>query len=211
MNLGILGTGNVGSTLGRRFAEQGHSVLYGSRHPESDSTRELLDTHPGLARAVEPVELASKVELILLALPYGALDDVIPSLGLLDGTILVDATNPVAPGLDGLQALGPDASASEKVARLAPRARVVKAFNTIGTAVMEDPTYDGQRAFLPVAADDDEAKRIVLDLARELGFDAVDFGPLTNARYLESLAMIWIQLAYPLGHGNDFALVKVGR
>ena len=102
-------------------------------------------------------------------------------------------------------------TASEKVARLAPKARVVKAFNTIGTAVMENPIFDGQRAFLPVAADDDEAKRIVLDLARELGFDAVDFGPLINARYLESLAMIWIQLAYPLGHGKDFAFVTVGR
>jgi predicted dinucleotide-binding enzyme len=210
MNLGILGTGNVGSTLGKRFAEQGHSVLYGSREPEGDKVKKLLDDHPGHARAVETVELPALVDLIVLAVPFGALDELIPSLGLLDGTILVDATNPLAQGLSGL-VLGFDTSAAENVSRLAPRARVVKAFNTVGSKVMENPVYGEQRAFLPVAADDPEAKETVLGLARELGFDAVDAGPLSHARYLEPLAMLWIQLAYPLGHGNEFAFVKAER
>lgn len=210
MNLGILGTGNVGTTLGQRFAEKGHSVLYGSRDPEGDRVKKLLDDHPGHARAVEPAELAGVVDLILLAVPYEAIDDLVPSLGLLDGTILVDATNPLAQGLSGL-ALGFDDSAAEKVARLAPKARVIKAFNTVGSKVMEDPVFGDRRAFLPVAGDDPEAKEQVLGLARELGFDAVDAGPLAHARYLEPLAMLWIQLAYPLGHGNDFAFVKVAR
>lgn len=210
MNLGILGTGNVGSTLGKRFAERGHSVLYGSRDPEGEKVHELLDDHPGHARATEPVELPGLVDLLLLAVPYGAIDDLVPSLGRLDGTILVDATNPLAGNLDGL-VLGFDTSAAEKVARLAPEARVIKAFNTVGSKVMENPVYGDRRAFLPVAGDDPEAKETVLGLAREVGFDAVDAGPLANARYLEPLAMLWIQLAYPLGHGNQFAFVKVAR
>ena len=210
MNLGILGTGNVGATLGRRFAEKGHSVLYGSRDPEGHKVKKLLDDHSGHARAVEPVALPGVVDLILLAVPYAALDDLVPSLGLLDGTVLVDATNPLDPALTGLM-LGFDTSAAEKVARLAPRARVIKAFNTVGSKVMEDPVFGDRQAFLPVAGDDEEAKEVVLGLARELGFDAVDAGPLTHARYLEPLAMLWIQLAYPLGHGNEFAFVKMGR
>lgn len=210
MNLGILGTGAVGSTLGRRFAEQGHSVLYGSRDPEGERIRELLDDHPGHARAVEPVDLAPLVDLIVLAIPYEVVSDTIPRLGVRDGQILVDATNPLADGLSGLL-VGFDDSAAEQVARLAPRARVVKAFATIGSKVMADPVYGDRRAFMPIAGDDPEAKETVLGLAREIGFDAVDAGPLTNSRYLEPLAMLWIQLAYPMGHGNDFAFAQVKR
>lgn len=210
MKIGILGTGNVGSTLGRRFAEQGHSVIYGSRDPEGGSTRELVGSHPGEARAVTPLELAAHVELIVLAIPYEAIIDTVPDLGLLDGKILVDATNPLAPNLSGL-IIGFDTSAAEDVVRLAPRARVVKAFNTIGAKVMENPVFGDRKAFLPVASDDVEAKAIVIGLAREIGFDAVDAGPLIAARCLEPLALLWVQLAYPLGHGNDFAFAKLER
>lgn len=210
MRIGILGTGNVGGTLGRRFCAAGHHVLYGSRDPRGDKVTSLLDGHPGEVEAVDRVELANETDLIVLAVPYGSLEDSVRGLGLVRDKILVDATNPVVPEPLGL-ALGLDDSAGERVARLARHARVVKAFNTVGWEVMGDPVFDRGRAFLPVAADDAEARRLVLGLAEEIGFDAVDFGPLRNARWMEPLALVWIQMARLGDQGPQMALVRAVR
>lgn len=210
MKVGILGTGNVGGTLGRRFCDAGHHVVYGSRGPESEKVTSLLKGHPGKAEAVDTVELAREAELIVLAVPFGVLEDSIQALGLIGNEILVDATNPIVPEPLGL-ALGTDDSGGERVARLAPGARVVKAFNTVGWEVMEDPIFDQGRAFLPVAADEPEAKRRVLALAEDVGFDAVDFGPLRNARWMEPLAMVWLQMARLGDRAPEMALIRAMR
>ena len=210
MKIGILGTGNVGSTLGRRFAEQGHEIIYGSREPEGEKARRLLSDHPGQASAVAIEEAAASVEVLLLAVPFSAVEDLLGAIGSDYTGILIDATNPIRPELSGLVLSGSD-SAGEYVARLADEARVVKAFHTVGFQVMANPDFRGQKALLTVCGDDEEAKALTMDLANSIGFEAVDFGPLRNARYAEPLAMCWIYLAHEQKMGTDIALVLARR
>lgn len=210
MRIGIIGPGNVGSTLGRRLAGRGHTVAYGVREADSAKTRDLLAAHPGTAKAVPLEGLAGESDLVFLTVPYPATEDALAQVGSLEGKILVDATNPLLPGLAGL-AVGTTDSQGERVARLAPGARVVKAFNTIGFQVMADPILGGRAAVLMVVGDDAHAKNTVIDLATSLGFEAVDFGPLKNARYTEPLAMVWIFLAHLAGWGPGFALSLARR
>jgi len=210
VTLGVLGTGNVGSTLGRRFAELGHDVIYGSRDPASRRVAELLDGHPGSARAETWAACASAADMLLLAVPWAAVESVLAGVGDLGGRILIDATNPLRADLSGLAVAGDD-SGGETVARLARGARVVKAFNTVGTSVMANPCFGERRALLTVAGDDDDARAAVVELAAALGFEAVDFGPLAHARYAEAMAMGWIFLAFQRGFGTDFAMTIARR
>jgi predicted dinucleotide-binding enzyme len=131
------------------------------------------------------------------------------SLGSLAGTVVVDATNPLTAKLE--LALGFDASAGETVARLTPGARVVKAFNTTGANNMADSKYAGGKLMMPVAGDDAEAKKTVMALAADLGFEPLDVGPLAMSRHLEPMAMTWIKLAYAQGMGREFGFAVLRR
>ena len=123
--------------------------------------------------------------------------------GALQGKILLDATNPIGPGFK--LALGHNTSGGEMIAAWAKGAHVYKVFNTTGYNIMANPLVDGRKAMMLVAGDNDEHKGRVLQLVREVGFEAFDFGKLENARLLEPLALVWIRLAYQHGLGRDFA------
>jgi predicted dinucleotide-binding enzyme len=140
--------------------------------------------------------------------PWPALPQAVQSLGPLSGKIIIDATNPLAPDMS--LAIGYNDSAGETVARLAPGGRVVKAFNTTGANNMADSSYAGGKLMMPVAGDDGDAKATVMALARELGFEPIDTGPLAMSRHLEPMAMIWIKLALvqKLGRNFGFALLR---
>ena len=127
-----------------------------------------------------------------------------------DGRILVDATNPLAPGPSGLS-IGTTASRSEEIAKLAAGARVVKAFNTTGAENMADSHYAGGRVFMPVCGDDAEARTRTIALANLIGFAAVDCGGLAAARYLEPFATTSVHMAIALGHGRSFAFARLQR
>lgn len=210
MKIGIVGKGNVGSTLGKVWAARGHEVMFGVRDPESAEVQALLTASGPQARAGSVDEAAAFGEVILLAVPWGAAQTVVRSAGDLRGKILVDATNPLAPGLAGLE-VGLDTSAGELVAGWAPGARVVKAFNSTGAGNMADPNYGDHAATMFLAADDAEAKAVVTRLGEDAGFEMIDAGPLANARLLEPLAMLWISLAYRRGFGPNFAFKVLKR
>jgi hypothetical protein len=146
----------------------------------------------------------------VLAVPWGAVRATLGSLGALAGKIMIDATNPLTSDMS--LALGHTDSAGETVARLAPGARVVKAFNTTGANNMLDSRYASGKLVMLLAGDDREAKTSVILLANDLGFEAVDAGPLTMSRYLEPMAMVWIKLALAqkLGRNFGFALLRKG-
>jgi 8-hydroxy-5-deazaflavin:NADPH oxidoreductase len=152
---------------------------------------------------------AAKGEVIALTVPWGAVGESVAVLGPVSGKVLIDATNPLTP--DFALAIGHNDSAGETVARLAREARVVKAFNTTGFNNMADSHYQGGKLVMPVAGDDAEAKRIVMGLASDLGFEAVDTGPLTMSRYLEPMAMVWIKLALAQKMGRDFGFALLRR
>lgn len=210
MKIGIIGSGHVGSTLGTRWAQNGHEVVFSSRHPDSPEMQQLLARAGHNACSGSPHEAAAASEVVLLATPWPATQDALTHAGDLTGKVLIDATNPLRPQLDGL-ALGTTTSAAEQVAQWSPGARVVKAFNTVGANIMADPQFGSAKVALFYCGDEAEAKRITHQLAAELGFDALDAGPLTQARVLEPFALLWISLALAHGYGRDIAFQLLRR
>ena len=210
MNIGILGSGNVGGVLGKRWAQAGHTVVFSSRNPASDEMRKLVADSGPHASAALITDVVAASDVLLLATPWPATKSILESAGSLDGKILIDATNPLLPNLSGLE-VGTTNSGGELVAGWAPGAKVVKAFNSVGNSIMADPVLAGQSAVLFYCGDDEAAKHTVHQLIAELGFDAQDAGPLTQARLLEPLAHLWISLAFTRGYGRDFAFRIIRR
>jgi predicted dinucleotide-binding enzyme len=206
MRIAVLGMGNVGSALGRRWAGVGHQVTFGVRDPD----RQRAEATKLGGRAASVRDAAAPAEAVLLAVPWPAVPEVLAAAGGLGGKVLLDCTNPVTPDLTHLT-LGFTTSAGEEVARLAPAARVVKVFNTNGAGNMADPAYGDQKATMLYAGDDDAANRVAAGLAAEIGMEPIYLGLLREARLLEPLAMTWILLARHRGLGRDIALNVVRR
>lgn len=206
--IAIVGAGNVGATLGRRWAAAGHDVVFGLR-----SGSEVKGGMPEGARGAPVAEAAQAADVVVLAVPASAVHDALAEAGPLDGKVVVDATNAVARDARGnVVAGGAEAARSdaERLADAAPGARVVKAFNTVGYNIMADPVLDGRATVMPIAGDDAAAKHVVAELASALGFEPLDAGPLVRARELEHLAILWISLAFS-GMGRDFAFGLLRR
>jgi NADPH-dependent F420 reductase len=211
MKIGILGAGNMGGTLGRLWAELGHEVFFGLRDAESMKAQRALSTVGDEAGWGTADEAAESADVILIAVPWEATQEVLASVApRLAGKVLIDCTNPIKPDLSGL-AVGHTTSAAEEIARWAPRARVVKAFNTVGASTLHDAKYGDHSASVFVCGDDDPAKKIVTQLAEEIGFEVIDAGPLVEARYLEPLAMLWIHLAIRGKFGSKIAVKLLRR
>jgi predicted dinucleotide-binding enzyme len=166
----------------------------------------------GRGRAGTPEQAAAFAQFIVLTTPWNAAEAAIRSMGDLNGKIILDATNPLVMGPDGLGLeIGHSISAGEKVHGWAKGASVFKTLNTTGFGNMADPIFRGVKSVMFVAGDDAVNKAKVIELVASLGFVAVDAGPLQNARLLEAHAMLWIELALKRGLGRDFAFALVRR
>jgi predicted dinucleotide-binding enzyme len=210
MKIGVIGAGNVGGTLGRKWVAKGHEVVFGVRHPDDDKTRELVRAAGPNARAATVGEAAAFGEVVVLATPWPATEAAVRAAGDLTGKVVIDCTNPLKPDLSGLE-VGHTTSGAEMVAGWAKGARVFKAFNTTGANVMADPVVGGVRTVMFVCGDDESAKPLVVRLAADVGFDAVDAGRLSQARLLEPWAMLWIHLAFHGAAGRDFGFALLRR
>lgn len=194
MQVAIIGSGNVGSALADALGRAGHQVRFGSREPE-----------PGQANQATFAEAARGADAVILAVPFGAAAEVIAAAGGFAGKVLIDATNPLGMGETGLGlTMGFDTSGAERIAAMAPKARLFKAFNQTGFENMRDSRSYPARPVMFVAGDDAAAKPTVLRLVTDAGFDAIDAGGLRAARLLEPFAMLWIELARKGGVGSDF-------
>ena len=182
--IGIIGDGNVGGALARGLKRVGHDVKAVGK--DKTAVRDAI----------------AWADVVFLAVPFGAIDDVIEEAGgRLVGKTLVDVTNALA--ADMSLAIGFTTSGAETLQKKAPKARVVKAFNTVFAQHMDSGRLGDQPLTALVAGDDADAKKVVIDLARAIGFDAVDAGPLVNARLLEPLGALNIQLGYGLKMGTQ--------
>jgi|HubBroStandDraft_6_1064221.scaffolds.fasta_scaffold544006_2 predicted dinucleotide-binding enzyme len=209
MKIGILGAGNVGAALGEAWTRHGHEVYFGVRHPEAANVLNVLKKCGPRARAETPADAVHSSEVVVNALAWPATKSVLESLDL-KGKVLLDCTNPLLPDLSGLE-VGTTNSGGELVATWAKGARVVKIFNSTGAGNMVNPAYEGKATPILYCGDDAEAKTTAASLARIVGFDPVDAGPLSNSRLLEPLAQLWIWLALKGGMGRDFAFQIVKR
>ncbi len=184
--IAIIGKGHVGSALQRGLARAGYETRMTGRGAGVRQT-------------------AAWGDAAILAVPYGESAGVAGELAsVLSGKVLVDVTNVLGPQMQ--LALGYTTSGAEELQKKAPGAKVVKAFNAVFAENMSTGTVKGQKIACFVAADDPAAKNVVLDMARDIGFDAVDAGPLANARLLEPLGYLAIQLGYVINKGLGSAI-----
>jgi 8-hydroxy-5-deazaflavin:NADPH oxidoreductase len=192
MKIAIIGKGNVGTSLGNGLKRAGHEIRYGHRDPR------------------EPVEAAARWgEVVLLAVPYAAVKATVKEIGgAADGKTLVDVTNPLTPEMD--IAIGYSTSGAEELQKLLPKAQVVKAFNTVFAENQGSGKVGTEQLTAFLAGNDAGAKKMVMQLARDLGFEPVDTGGLKSARYLEPMAVMIIYLGYGLNMGKKigYKLVK---
>lgn len=210
MKISIFGAGDVGGTLGKSWAAKGHEVFFCVRHPDDDQTQALIDKIGANAKAGTVEEAAAYSNILVLALPWSAVPKALEAAGDLSGKIIIDATNPLTPDFSGLE-IGFDDSGAEKVAEWATGAKVFKTFNQTGWENMANPVYDNGATAMLVCGDDEEAKKTVLQLVSDVGFEAVDAGELEVARLIEPFGMTWIHLAMRQGLGRDWALQIVRR
>ncbi len=206
MRIAILGAGRVGGTLGRRLADAGHTVLYGLR-PERPKLPEEL-RHP-LTSGVPVPDAVREADVVILTTPWAAAEAALAAGGDFGNKPLLDATNPIGAGMALTH--GHTDSGGEQVQRWAPSARVVKVFNTTGVENMADPRFGDARALMLACGDDAEAVATAVGLAGDIGFDALAFGPLRNARLLEPFGRAWIELALVRGQGRGIAFGLLRR
>ncbi len=189
--IAIIGTGNVAQALGPEFAALGHQVVYGSRNPDRDDVHELVARTGDDASATDQQSAAAQAEIILLAVPWTVVEEVVGNLGDLAGKIVVDPTNPRREMEDGLLYFGLETSNAQRIQDMAPAARVVKAFNTMAWPTMVDPASSGGPVSVPLAGNDTEAKAVVAELVRGLGLEPFDVGPVRNAHLVEGMYLLW--------------------
>ena len=208
MKIAIIGTGRVAAALGQRWAGRGHMVTFASRQPGSEKVAGLVEAAGANAAAARVADAVARSSTVVLAVPFSAVRDILAQAGDLSGKVLIDCTNPIAPGLRPL--FDSATSGAEQIAGWTAGARVVKAFNTPGAENMAAPGYAGGAATMLLCGDDELAKAAVWQLAEEVGFEPVDAGPLSAARHLENLALLWIHLAQVngLGRGIAFRLLR---
>lgn len=193
--IAIVGTGNVGAALGVSWGRLGYPIIYGSRVPDSEQTRDLL-RRSGNARAVLPADVAKHADVIVLALPFSAALELLPQMGNLDGKVLIDPMNALRFDQDKQRVGTADSLLAEQVQALAPAAHVVKALNAVNAENMSPDRAFAGPISVPIAGDDVEAKQTVMKLVAALDLDATDVGPLFNARYVEAMAPLYVYMNF---------------
>lgn len=209
-NVTIAGAGNVGSALARNLVRHGIDVQLAAT--DLAKARAAAAAIGERARAVELASLGGGVDALFLAVPAEAAPAVLEAApGLAAGTIVVDCSNPLRWEAGPVHTPPPEGSMAAHLAKRFPRLRVFKAFNTFGAEFHDRPELGATRADLYFAGDDADARTAIAELARTLGYDPVDVGPLRNAAHLESLAILWIHLATVGKRGRDFAFKSIDR
>ena len=191
--IAIIGKGNVGKALAEGLKHSGNEVRFGSKDPKES-----------------PRDASAWADVIILSIPWGSHADIAKTVGnALDGKTVVDVSNILSPSFE--LAIGFSTSGAEELQKLLPRAKVVKAFNTVFADTMKTGKVFGERLTVFVAGNDDTAKAVVRRLAEDIGFESVDAGPLKSARYLEPLGMLNITLGYGLKMGTDIGIRLVEK
>lgn len=194
MKVGILGSGEVAKTLGVGFLKHGHDVMLGSRSPAK--LKGWASEHAG-GRVGKFAETAAFGELIVLAVKGAAAAEVLRGAGAesLAGKVVIDATNPIAdsPPVNGVLRFftGLDEALMERLQKEFGQARFVKAFSSVGAALMVNPQLAGGRPTMFICGNDEPAKRTVTGILDRFGWETADMGKAEAARAIEPLCILW--------------------
>jgi predicted dinucleotide-binding enzyme len=206
MKVGILGTGDVGRTLGGGFIGLGYEVKIGSRKPAKKEVKDWVSKYGPRASAGTYAQAAAFAELAVLAIPWSGAENAIKLAGSknLAGKIVIDVTNPLVfpSNAPPRLALGHTDSAGEQIQRWLPEAHVVKAFNIVGFAHMVNPQFPCGPPDLFICGNDSRAKKKVTEILKSFGWPAIDIGGIEGARFIEPLAVVWIICGNPSGSWN---------
>ncbi len=212
MQVGILGSGDVGLKLGDGFIETGNIVRIGTRSPLK--VQSWISKY-GNSRASSGnfAEAAAFGELLVIATLWEGTAAAIRSADPknFEGKVVIDVTNPLdfSKGVPPKLAVGYTDSGGETLQRLLPRARVVKAFNTVGNTHMFRPEFPGGPPTMFICGNDEDAKQTVSEILTSFGWEAVDIGNIEGSRLLEPLAMLWILHYFRTNNGQHaFKLLR---
>lgn len=196
MKIGIIGSGIVGRVLGNAFLTEGHEVMLGTRNTAKEDVLKWKNENPtGKTGSFE--ETAKFGELLVLATGGAVTEEAVKLAGInhFKNKVVIDATNPIAPAppengvLKFFTSL--DESLMERIQKLMPDARVVKAFNSVGNAFMYKPKFPGGTPTMFICGNDDDAKKTVTGILTAFGWETEDMGKAQAARAIEPLCMLW--------------------
>ena len=212
MKIGILGTGDVGRTLGNGFIALGHEVKMGSRDAHNEKAVAWASTSGINASTGTFADAVKFGDVIVLALSWAGAENAIQLAGAENfaGKVVIDAINPLVFTPKGLElAVGHTDSAGEQVQRWLPSAHVVKAFNIVGFAHMFKPDFPGGPPDMFICGNDAGAKQTVTEILKDFGWPAIDVGGIEGSRLLEPLCVLWVGYAMNAGNGNHaFKLLR---
>jgi predicted dinucleotide-binding enzyme len=206
MRIGILGSGLMGGKLGTLFARAGHDVTFSYARTDR-KLKKLAKDADGGARAGSPAEAAREADVLLLAVHWSRVDDVLKQAGDVSGKVIVTCCLPMNAD-DTELVVAHVSSAAEELAKKAPRARIVSAFGTVPSEVLFgvfDARRRKHRPGLVYCGDDAKAKEIAAELIRDVGFEPVDAGALRIARFTEPFSLLIAELAYEGDEGPEIA------
>jgi predicted dinucleotide-binding enzyme len=191
----VIGTGDMGDSLGPKLSGLGYRIVYGSRDPERESVQELVDRTGGGASATSQEAAAQAADIVLLAVPWPPMEHVAQNLGDLSGKIVIDVSFPYRQAEDGYPELMVASSSAEMIQSWNPGARVVK-WSLPTSLYIDKPELLGQRPANFIASDDREAKETVARISVAIGQDPVDAGPLRMSREIDGLVNLFMVPLY---------------
>lgn len=206
MRIGILGSGLIGGKLGTIFARAGHEVVF-SYSRSRQKLEELAEEAGANAQAGRPADAARGADALLLAVHWTRVDDVLAQTGALSGKVVVTCSLPMSKD-DSHMVIGHTASGAEALAEKVPGAHVVSAFSTVPSEVLFsvfEARKKASRPSLVYCGDDAGAKKTAAALIRDVGFDPIDMGSLSTARYIEPFSLLVAQIAYGGSAGPELA------
>ncbi|HEU4520762.1 MAG TPA: NADPH-dependent F420 reductase [Thermoanaerobaculia bacterium] len=207
MKIGVLGTGDVGRALGKAFVALGHEVKMGSRSASNEKALAWAKEMGPKASAGTFADAAAFGDVIVLATLGIANESVLKSAGpeRLRGKLVIDTTNPLdfSGGMPPKLAVSGNDSGGEQVQRLLAGARVVKAFNTVGSPFMFRPDFPGGPPDMFIAGDDESAKKEVAKILADFGWGVIDTGGIESSRYLEAMCIVWVVSALKTNNWNQ--------
>lgn len=197
MKIGILGSGNIGGTLGRKWAGKGHTIKYGVRNVTDPKHQALIGRGGGDMTVAAMAEAASFGEVVVLAIPGSAVEPLLAAAGsALAGKIVIDAANRMSQA---------DINSLRLIAEQAPSARLYRAFNSLGWENFANPQLGGSQIDLFYCGDPGDTRPVVAGLIADIGLRPIYVGDLTQVEVVDNLTKLWFALAFGQGYGRRLA------